>query len=259
MVGRRTDAHAIGAERCARLRHCEPYRRHLCKPRDEEGLEALADREEGALLLGNIEQAYAKWPKHLPDCEAYTRRDFVGVMLSPGWEWAGIADADSLTKEELTLRRMERLATIAPQRYCPDGFIFIWVSKEDILAVTEYCYKHRFVYVENLTWVQLSPNNSISQRSSPCIRRGHHTLYIFRKASEKTKEIELKHQRSPDVVFDFMRVDERGNLRPPKAVYDSIETLLPQGKGKLLELYTPLDDDGIAPAARDGWVCVAQE
>ena len=235
-----------------------PYRR--CNKTRRTSFELPTKKEVGGIVSANVAEAYKHWPKHakLHQCDAYKRDDFDGVMLSPGWEWAGIPDAHTLSKSELSDLRLERLRSLQVHKYCKDGFIFIWVSKEDLAQIVHLMYEHKFAYVENLTWVQLAANNAISRRASPCVRRGHHTLYIFRKLSEASRKIELKHQRSPDVVLDFMRVDARGNLRAPEEVYTSIETLLPNGKGKLLELYAPCGAD-YAPISRDGWVCVSQE
>jgi hypothetical protein len=55
--------------------------------------------------------------------------------------------------------------------------------------------------------------------------------------------IELRHQRNPDVVFDYVREDKALTEDKPQFVYQIIETLLPtanydeQTGIKLLELY----------------------
>lgn len=42
-------------------------------------------------------------------------------------------------------------------------------------------YKWGYIYVENLTWVQMAPNNTIITAPSAYAQRSHLTLFIFRK------------------------------------------------------------------------------
>lgn len=57
-----------------------------------------------------------------------------------------------------------------------------------------------------------------------------------------SSNIELRHQRNPDVVFDYVREDKLLNEDKPQFVYQIIETLLPTANYdektgiKLLEL-----------------------
>eukprot|EP00775_Hariotina_reticulata_P007146 gene7146-7361_t len=108
-----------------------------------------------------------------------------------------------------------------------------------------------YSYVENLTWVLLAPNHSILRLPSQHIQRSHITLYIFRKDGEG-RDIELRHQRNPDVVFDCVRWVEGREWDVPQEVYNTIETLLPTGQGMFLELWAP------AAAGRAGWTHVVE-
>ena len=63
--------------------------------------------------------------------------------------------------------------------------------------------KWNFIYVENLVWVKKYANNNIVAESSQFFKRSKATLFIFRKNS--SSHIELKHQRNPDVHYDFLR------------------------------------------------------
>lgn len=66
----------------------------------------------------------------------------------------------------------------------------------------------RYVYVENLTWVILLPNNKVAQLSADYLGRSHRTLLIFRrdmKEHPQGRAIELRHQRSPDVDISIGR------------------------------------------------------
>lgn len=42
--------------------------------------------------------------------------------------------------------------------------------------------KWGFCYVENLTWVQMAPNNTVVAAPSVYARRSHLSLFIFRKS-----------------------------------------------------------------------------
>lgn len=66
----------------------------------------------------------------------------------------------------------------------------------------------RYVYVENLTWVILQPNNRVAELSADYLGRSHRTLLIFRrdmKEHPQGRAIELRHQRSPDVDISIGR------------------------------------------------------
>mmetsp|Transcript_34890 Transcript_34890/g.110215 ORF Transcript_34890/g.110215 Transcript_34890/m.110215 type:complete len:123 (+) Transcript_34890:1189-1557(+) len=115
------------------------------------------------------------------------------------------------------------------------------------MDVMEQLYKWKFAYVENLTWVQMLPSNVVVRSRYRVMRRSHKTLFIFRKDGEG-KDIELRHQRNPDVVQDYVRADGCSVPQCPEEVYNSVETLLPGGFGKFLELWAPRG------VSRAGWV-----
>eukprot|EP00891_Asterochloris_glomerata_P005104 jgi/Astpho2/5104/gw1.00073.74.1_t len=114
-----------------------------------------------------------------------------------------------------------------------------------------------FDYVESLTWVFLHPNNSIAHLPSALCRSSHLTLFIFRRSGEapaegKGRDIELRHQRNPDVVFDCLG-PLTGGLQAAVVrdeVFNTIEMLLPSGKGSFLELWAP------GEGQRPGWTHV---
>ena len=78
------------------------------------------------------------------------------------------------------------------------------------------------------------------------------TLYIFRKLNQG-KDIELRHQRNPDVVLDCVQADCEGHEKIPSETYKAIETLLPGGKDRLLELWSAPDNN-----PREGWTQVVE-
>lgn len=166
------------------------------------------------------------------------KRTFIGVLINCGWE---------MEEEEQHARITQRLRKIPVNNLCPTGFIFIWAEKEFLASVVKLMDDWGFLYIENLTWVLLHPNNSILKLDYKYTRKSHLTLLIFRKNGEG-KDIELRHQRNPDVVFDTVRFAEcckPGGV--PSEVYKAIETLLPTGKDKFLELWA---EKGVS---REGW------
>lgn len=83
-------------------------------------------------------------------------------------------------------------------------------------------------------------------------RISHLTLYIFRKDGEG-KDIEMRHQRSPDVVINCMQQSPLSHRwKVPDEVYITLETMLPNAGGKFLELWSDGED------SRPGWVHIAE-
>lgn len=149
--------------------------------------------------------------------------DFQAVFINSGWEECG---------------GINRLRRLPVPSLCPVGFVFAWVPKALVHDMMKLMYSWGFIYVENLTWVQTAPSNAMLELESEYFRSSHLTLYIFRKngtsppppcpspnspcgvpslirlglhpfALQPTlayagegKDIELKHQRNPDVTFD---------------------------------------------------------
>ena len=51
-----------------------------------------------------------------------------------------------------------------------------------LAAVMRLLYGWGYAYVENLTWVQMAPNNTVLTAPAPYAQRSHLTLFIFRRA-----------------------------------------------------------------------------
>ncbi|MEW5318452.1 MAG: hypothetical protein WDW38_009673 [Sanguina aurantia] len=134
---------------------------------------------------------------------------------------------------------------------CPIGFVFVWAQKCDIGAVCKQLCSVGYAYVENLTWVWVAPNNAILTLPHRFTAKSHMTLLIFRRSGEG-RSIELRHQRSPDVVFDCVRASEGCLWQVPPQVYATIETMLPTGLGQFLEL------GAARHKSRAGWDHVSQ-
>ena len=105
-----------------------------------------------------------------------------------------------------------------------------------------------------LVRVKQEVNNTFSAQPSPYIRTTHETLLIFRRGTPATglvasrngivtwKPVEMRHQRTEDVVFDFVRpLPNRGTEaddlehKPNDFCYNMVERMLPHsGKVHLL-------------------------
>jgi hypothetical protein len=125
-------------------------------------------------------------------------------------------------------------------------FAFVWVRKDLISQVVDAMSELSFYYVENLCWVKQEVNNTFSNQPSPYIRTTHETLLIFRRGTPATglvasrndiitwEPVEMRHQRTEDVVFDFVRpLPSRGannddlEHKPDDFCYNMVERMLP--------------------------------
>ncbi len=170
---------------------------------------------------------------------------YQAALINPGWERD---DADGGASA------LSALAEIPLPKLVPTGFIFIWTPKQHVQAVCKQMTKWGYIYIENLTWVYMAPNNAVLKLPSEFVCNSHMTLYMFRVA-DKGRDIELRHQRNPDVTFECLPATFGGNCGPasaPEETFVAVETLLPTGKGQLLELWAP---QGVT---RPGWTHVAE-
>ncbi|KAI8970296.1 hypothetical protein BDF20DRAFT_890435 [Mycotypha africana] len=154
---------------------------------------------------------------------------------------------------------IEDFAKLNVQDIVQTGFLFIWLEKEWIQKVVSITAKWGFKYVENFCWIKKNINNQISKSPYTYFNKSKLTLLIFRKEGE----IELRHQRNPDCIFDFIRPklpDEITEKKPP-FMYKVIETLLPTAiynaetnpnGDKLLELWAKKN------FKRQGWTSIVE-
>ncbi|QDZ20473.1 hypothetical protein HOP50_04g29910 [Chloropicon primus] len=170
---------------------------------------------------------------------------YVAVLINPDWV---VEESD----DETVTDKLHCLKRIPLTKLCPTGFVFIWIDKGDVQKVCELMHRQNYVYVENLTWVQMLPNNKMIHGECKYTRKCHSTLYIFRKDNEG-KDIELRHQRNPDVVLDCLRTSIDGHKKTPDETYKAIETLLPSFEGRALELWSSPD------GPRKGWTHVVEQ
>ena len=210
------------------------------------------------------EEELTKEKVALPDCVEKTMpilqsdltqlgTDFLAVHCNPPWAAPLNPDSGNVT--------VTQIATIPFQKLAPYGFVFMWIEKENLSAVCDIMLAKQFIYVENLTWVQQRPNNTIANSNAEHLCRSHRTMLMFRrdvKAYPQAKEVELRHQRNADCTLDVTCTTASGRRAIPKHVYKAMETLLPEAyavgsKGKLLELWSEPGSAG----RRSGWTVVA--
>eukprot|EP00887_Chlorella_sp_A99_P001347 scaffold14.g1347.t1 len=166
---------------------------------------------------------------------------YQAVLVNSGWEAEGRGDDAT-----------QILAKVPLDKLTPVGFAFVWVQKQHVQALCRLMKRWGFVYIENLTWVFLGPNNTILRLPGSYLNSSHLTLYMFRKAAGG-KDIELRHQRNPDVTVDCLcREPETARRAYPRETFVAIETLLPTCKGRFLELWAPRG------VRRPGWTHLAE-
>ena len=126
-----------------------------------------------------------------------------------------------------------QLATLPlPDCLASDAIVGVWAQKQFVGPVVQ-CMSSAWgcKYVENLTWVHLSPGGDVARGEAPFTRASHSTLVMGRRSSSSRGggELELRHQRSADVIVEAVR----GGGRFPDAAREMLETLLPvRKKGK---------------------------
>lgn len=181
-------------------------------------------------------------------------RQYQAVMVNPGWAadapTGSILQIPQKESQALSQKAIMMFAKLPIERLCPTGFVFVWAEKRFLHGIVKQMQRWSFTYIENLTWLQLKPNNKTVQADSSFLPRSHLTLLMFRKEG-LGKDIDLRHQRSPDVFLDCIRTRPEGGWHVPEEAYLALETLLPTGKGQLLEIWAARD------ARRSGWTLVS--
>ncbi|RKP38181.1 hypothetical protein BJ085DRAFT_15323 [Dimargaris cristalligena] len=154
---------------------------------------------------------------------------------------------------------VDQLCQLKVDQLTPNGFLFIWVEKELLPDIVGVAAQWKFKYVENFCWIKKRVNNLIVRQPSTYFCKSKLTLLIFRKEGE----IDIRHQRSADSLFDFIKPTEPEfpTERKPLFLYQLIETLLPLAMpteqsplpNRLLELWARPDQP------RFGWTSVSQK
>jgi len=175
------------------------------------------------------------------------KHKFQGILIDPPWLFDGMDQKDH--PDRVLPEEFENLSFLQEMEA---GFLFMWIEKEFVARTVKVLMNFNFLYVENLVWVKQAPNNQLETQHYPFFRKSKATLFIFKKG----EGIELRHQRNPDTVYEFVKNGPL-NEEKPLAVYKMIETLLPTSKFdnadgfKLLELWSKYDE------SREGWISVS--
>ncbi|KAI9484963.1 hypothetical protein BDB00DRAFT_96075 [Zychaea mexicana] len=155
---------------------------------------------------------------------------------------------------------IDELARLNVPEIVPLGFLFVWIEKEWLQRIVMIAESWGFKYVENFCWIKKNINNQIHKGEYRYFNKSKLSLLIFRKEGD----IELRHQRNPDCVFDFIKPMLPGEITEskPAFMYDVIETMLPtavyhpeknpEAKG-LLELWAKKG------TRRNGWTTVLEK
>lgn len=188
------------------------------------------------------------------------------IFISPPW------NNDSYTFD--TFKQLN-----IPIDAMENGLLFIWTKKEYLCDMIDYIESleedNTIKYVENLVWIKLTKNteakiktenpfniNDIFHKgNSEYFTNSHMTLLMFKKEKNNAVKIELRHQRTSDVVFDIYDKESNVNYSPNEFIYKMIEILLPKanipedpkGKLKMLEIYAFKNSN------RRGWIHLSEE
>ena len=122
-------------------------------------------------------------------------------------------------KNQITLAQLT--AVPVPDLIPGSGFLFVWIEKEMILDMLRIAEKWGFHYVENFCWIKKNVSNKFVKEPYTYFNKSKLTMLVLRKDGD----IELRHQRNPDCVFDFVKPRENNDreLFPALVVYPSLK------------------------------------
>ncbi|KAL0488781.1 mettl3 [Acrasis kona] len=183
----------------------------------EDDEEQITEKERKSDAAGRLRGDVYKVPQIL-DFDYGSLSKFNAVLIDPPWEKISVKDLSALPFKD----------------FITDGYAFIWVEKQHIQGVLSLMSDNNFDYIENLCWVKENVNHMYRREDYPYLAGSHLTMLIFKKNNENTRRMDIRHQRNPDVVFDFFLEDFP--REKPSYVYHMIETLLPAANG-FLELW----------------------
>jgi len=175
-----------------------------------------------------------------------------------------LVDAPFLLKNQDSegILTMSDLSKLELGELTKNGILFVWTPSELILSVTETVEKWGFLFVEHATWVKQNTNNTFHVSHGVFFNVCKSNLLLFRKSIGKGKygKLELRHQRTSDVYFDYMKMhlETKRALKSDNYAYELIETLLPNATKKclrenvstMLYLWAPKNEK------RQGWTMV---
>ncbi|KAI8338457.1 hypothetical protein BC941DRAFT_469566 [Chlamydoabsidia padenii] len=179
--------------------------------------------------------------------------DYSAILMDPPFLLPG----EEPTPGKISI---EDFAKFNPAHVVKAGFLFIWVEKEwnrEMIRITK---DWGFKYVENFCWIKKNVNNRIARTPFHYFNKSKLSLLIFRIGGE----VDMRHQRNPDCVFDFVKPVEPDEISEtkPKFIYNVIETMLPGALyhpetnptgNRLLELWAKRNQH------RTGWTTLVED
>jgi hypothetical protein len=151
-------------------------------------------------------------------------RDKVGkvqaLLMNPPWN---LSEGGKSASNRITFSKFKQSFSL-PRDLMVDGLVFIWIEKELIFELIKFFETQNLNYVENVCYVMLDQTKkkqvdqtndinidaAIARQKSAYLKKSHKTLMIFRRVDNpKAKcNLELRHQRTCDVCFDWATLDE---------------------------------------------------
>lgn len=161
-----------------------------------------------------------------------------------------------MTEEQIDRINIEQLYQLRVDEVVEAGLLLIWTEKRHIAGCIGVAGRWGFSYVENIVWVKQHANHTVSDATGAHLFASSKlTLLIFKKGSN----FAMRHQRNPDVIFDYLKDSKYLTLDKPKYAYTITETLLPDacyneetGQGQLLEVWARRGSH------RKGWTSLVQ-
>ena len=256
----------------------KPYKKKYIESKDYESM-----RNEQIESLLNWKKNTANAPKNkdeyiyieskeitsipnIKSCLSLSEKQLHSIFISPPWNNSSYT-FDTFKQLNIPIDAME------------NGLLFIWTKKEYLCDMIDYIESleenSTIKYVENLVWVKLEKkietntnpenpfdiNDIFHKGNSEYFTNSHMTLLMFKKEKNPNVKIELRHQRTSDVVFDIYDKEMNVNYSPNEFIYKMIEILLPKaniseepkGELKMLEIYAMKNSN------RRGWIHISEE
>ena len=256
----------------------KPYKKKYIESKDYESM-----RNEQIESLLNWKKNTANAPKNkdeyiyieskeitsIPNIKSFlslSEKQLHSIFISPPWN-SNSYTFDTFKQLNIPIDAME------------NGLLFIWTKKEYLCDMIDYIESleenSTIKYVENLVWVKLEKkietntnpenpfdiNDIFHKGNSEYFTNSHMTLLMFKKEKNPNVKIELRHQRTSDVVFDIYDKEMNVNYSPNEFIYKMIEILLPKanisedpkGELKMLEIYAMKNSN------RRGWIHISEE
>jgi N6-adenosine-specific RNA methylase IME4 len=158
---------------------------------------------------------------------AYPHQEYMSVLIDAPFDLR-----DSIVSPQPGTINITEFKSLPVGDLVKNGMLFIWTPSELLYEIMTIAESWNFHFVEHATWVMKNITNHFTLKKSEYFNISKCNLLLFRKVDAKGKysRLELRHQRTPDVHFDFIRYHSqfpKQELKPQDYAYTLIETLLP--------------------------------